>query len=108
MTRVARTGKKVPGAFPSPVMSLAEAAKFLRLPAKTVVRLVDEQGLPGRKIGKEWRFLRAAIERWLEPGLGQGNGSVLDQFGVFANDPDFEEYLKIIEANRKKWNEDVV
>jgi excisionase family DNA binding protein len=83
-------------------MNLAEAAKFLRLPPKTVERLVTEQGLPARKIAKEWRFLRAAIERWLDPG----RGSILDQFGMFAGDPAFEEYLQQVEHNRKRWDED--
>ena len=87
------------------VMNLAEAAKFLRLPPKAVERLVTEQGLPGRRIAKEWRFLRAAVERWLEPGRPPP-GSILEQFGMFAGDPAFEEYLNQIEQNRKRWNED--
>ena len=88
------------------VMSLAEAAKFLKLPAKTVQRLATEQDLPGRKIGKEWRFLRAAIERWLE-GSRKTSGSIMEQFGMFKDDPTFEEYQKIVQENRKRWNEDV-
>jgi excisionase family DNA binding protein len=87
-------------------MDPAAAAKFLRLPSKTVERLVTEQNLPGRKIGKDWRFLRAAIERWLEPSMTERN-SVMSQAGMFADDPDFEEYRKVIEVNRKKWNEEV-
>jgi excisionase family DNA binding protein len=100
-----RTSKSTNGAMPV-VMDLAAAAKFLKLPKRTVERLVAEQGLPGRKIGKQWRFLRAAIERWLEPGKTE-RGSILDQFGMFANDPTFEEYRKIVEENRRKWNEEV-
>jgi excisionase family DNA binding protein len=88
------------------VLDLAGAAKFLRLPGKTVERLVAEQGLPGRKVGKEWRFLRAAIERWLEPGRSTSN-SVRQQAGIFADDPDFEAFRRIVEENRKRWNEDV-
>lgn len=104
-TKNKRTAKATNGAAPV-VMDLAAAAKFLKLPKRTVERLVAEQGLPGRKIGKEWRFLRAAIERWLEPAKARG-GSILDQFGLFANDPTFEEYRKIVEENRRKWNEEV-
>jgi excisionase family DNA binding protein len=87
-------------------LNLAEAAKFLRLPAKVVERLVAEQGLPGRKIGKEWRFLRVAIERWLEPGAARSM-SIRDQAGIFADDPDFEEFQKELARIRKQWNEDV-
>jgi len=91
---------------PPDVMDLAAAARFLRLPPKTVVRLVKDQGLPGRQIGKQWRFLRAAVERWLEPAKAHA-GSVLDQAGMFANDPDFEEFRRIVEEDRKRWNEEV-
>jgi excisionase family DNA binding protein len=85
------------------VLDLRQAARFLRLPAKTVERLTKEQGLPGRKIGKEWRFLRSAIEAWLAPKPA----SVLDQFGALANDPTYEDYRRTIENNRQRWNEEV-
>ena len=39
------------------VLTLAEAAAYLRLAEKDLVRLVCEQGLPGRRLGHEWRFL---------------------------------------------------
>jgi excisionase family DNA binding protein len=97
---------KLANAAPQDVMDLAAAARFLRLPARTVERLVTEQGLPGRKIGKEWRFLRAAIERWLEPAKAEGV-SILEQFGMLANDPDYEEYRKTLERIRREWNEDI-
>jgi excisionase family DNA binding protein len=106
MAQLAKKRRPKPAAAKSDVLTLAEAAKFLRLPPKTVERLVAEQGLPGRKVGKEWRFLRAAIERWLEPAKARG-GSVLEQFGMFANDPDFEAFQKQIEENRRRWNEEV-
>ena len=44
------------------VLTLAEAAAYLRLPEDEVVRLVLEQDLPGRHTGTEWRFSKAAIE----------------------------------------------
>ena len=106
MTQVARRRRK-PQAIAAPeIMNLKEAARFLRLSPKRVESLVTEQRLPGRKIGKDWRFLRSAIERWLEPGKFQV-GSVLDQFGALADDPTYEEYRKILEENRRRWNEDV-
>ena len=88
------------------VLNLAEASRFLRLPPKAVERLVAEQGLPGRKIGKEWRFLRTGIERWLQPSALPG-ASLLDQFGALANDPTHEEFRKVIEENRRRWNGEV-
>src|SRR5437868_6578841 len=53
---------------PGEVLTLAESAAYLRLPESEVVRLVHSQGLPGRLIGGEWRFLKAAIQHWLSTG----------------------------------------
>jgi excisionase family DNA binding protein len=86
------------------VMTLAEAARFLKLPVKTVERLASEGELPGRKIGKEWRFLRTAIERWLAPNA---RSTVLSQFGALKDDPTYAEYRKILEANRQRLDEEV-
>jgi excisionase family DNA binding protein len=47
------------------VLTLAEAAAYLRLPEESVLKLVDEQGLPARRLANEWRFLGAAIRQWL-------------------------------------------
>ena len=106
MTQVARRRRKPQASAAPEIMNLKEAARFLRLSPKRVAALVAEQGLPGRRIDKDWRFLRSAIERWLEPGKSPV-GSVLDQFGALADDPTYEEYRKILEENRRRWNEDV-
>jgi len=107
MPQIAEKKKRTTRTSPPPdVMDLAAAARFLQLPAKTVKRLVTEQGLPGRQNGKEWRFLRAAIERWLEPAQAS-SGTVLDQAGMFASDADFAQFQRIIEENRQRWNKEV-
>lgn len=38
------------------VLTLAEAAAYLRVPETEVVSLVHAQGLPGRRVAGEWRF----------------------------------------------------
>jgi excisionase family DNA binding protein len=47
------------------VMSVRELADFLRLSVHTVYRLAEQGKLPGRKVGKHWRFHRDAIVAWL-------------------------------------------
>lgn len=47
------------------VLDLAETSLLLRVPADAVVEQVAGHGLPGRRIGDEWRFSRAAVFRWL-------------------------------------------
>lgn len=47
------------------VLTLAEAAAFLRLCSHTVSKLARAGQIPGRRIGREWRFLRSELEKYL-------------------------------------------
>ena len=47
------------------VLTLAEAAEWLRVDEATVREAAERGELPGRKLGDEWRFSRAAVLGWL-------------------------------------------
>jgi excisionase family DNA binding protein len=49
----------------SAILTLEELAEYLKLPAAILQQEADQGQIPGRKIGDEWRFLRAAIDDWL-------------------------------------------
>ena len=58
------------------VITPAEVAVLLQIHVKTVYRLVRQGVLPGRQIGRRWRFSRTEIlalvsSHWREPN---GNG----------------------------------
>ncbi len=48
------------------VLTREQAAELLQLHPQVVVRYVHEKGLPGAKIGPEWRFRRTALLQWLD------------------------------------------
>lgn len=48
------------------VLTLAELSEYLKIPRSTLYRLVRQGQIPGRKVGRAWRFHRATIERWLQ------------------------------------------
>ena len=50
---------------PPEVMNAAQAAELLQLDTKVVLELAEAGKLPGRKLGKDWRFSRTAIIAWL-------------------------------------------
>ena len=50
---------------PPEVMNVEQAAAFLQVEEATVVELAEAGKLPGRKLGKDWRFSRAAVVAWL-------------------------------------------
>ena len=47
-------------------MTLDELAIYLKIPKSTLYKLVQEGRIPGQKLGKQWRFGKAAIDRWLD------------------------------------------
>ncbi len=50
---------------PPEVLNVAQAAQLLQLDDKVVVALAEAGTLPGRKLGDQWRFSRAAVLAWL-------------------------------------------
>ena len=43
------------------VLTVKEAAGYLRLSEMTILRLAHQGLIPGAKIGRQWRFTREAI-----------------------------------------------
>lgn len=43
------------------VLTVKEAAAYLRLSEMTILRLSNQGLIPGAKIGRQWRFTREAI-----------------------------------------------
>ena len=75
----------------SEVFTLAEAAGYLRVSEADVLDLICEQNLPGRSIGTEWRFLKAAVEQWLatgSPSRQARKDAQLALAGKYQDDPD--------------------
>jgi excisionase family DNA binding protein len=50
-------------------MTLSEAAKFIRVSEKTLGERARLCRIPSQKVGREWRFLRHALEEWLSGRL---------------------------------------
>ena len=85
------------------VLTLAEAAAYLRLAEGDVVDLVHGQGLPGRLVGGEWRFLKAAIQLWLSTGsptLESRKAALRAVAGSWKDDPDLEAMVEGIYRRR--------
>ena len=50
---------------PAEVLDAGQAAELLQVDEATIVELAETGKLPGRKLGKAWRFSRAALVAWL-------------------------------------------
>jgi excisionase family DNA binding protein len=53
------------------ILTPQEAAEFLRVPLLTVQRQAKAGKIPGRRIGKEWRFSRTVLIKWMAGGPGR-------------------------------------
>lgn len=83
------------------ILTLGEAAAYLRLPELEVIRLVHDQNLPARQAGKEWRFFKTAIQTWLsEPLPKHSKEAQLAVAGAWQDDPYADEELKEIYKRR--------
>ena len=54
-------------------------AAYLHLTPPQVAKMADRGNLPGRKVGKQWRFSQAEIHHWLEERIGASDKSELIQ-----------------------------
>jgi len=54
------------------VVDVAGVARLLRVGRNTVYELVARNEIPHRRLGKQIRFHRAAIMRWLDSWSSQG------------------------------------
>ena len=51
---------------PSEILSLQELSAYIRIAPSSVYKLVRQGAIPGRKVGKKWRFHKQAIDGWLQ------------------------------------------
>jgi excisionase family DNA binding protein len=62
------------------VMTIEEVAAFLKISETTAYQLVRAGEIKGRKVGREWRFLKSEIVDWLKKGgESQSSGVLLDE-----------------------------
>ncbi|MEA3401345.1 MAG: helix-turn-helix domain-containing protein [Armatimonadota bacterium] len=56
------------------VLTLNEAAAYLRVHPRTLRIKASDGEVPGAKVGKVWRFHRRQLERWLMEGGARNTG----------------------------------
>ena len=47
------------------VLTVSEAADYLRIPKSSVYKLAQEGRIPCQKVGRHWRFHRPTLEHWI-------------------------------------------
>lgn len=65
------------------VLTLEELAAYLKVSETTAYSLVRSGDIPGRKVGREWRFLRARVREWL---MQAGSEEDMEKSGFVQRD----------------------
>lgn len=80
------------------VLTLSEAAAYLRVSEDAIIEAIRTQRLPARKMRNEWRFLKSALQEWL--GTPEQRGFWKTQLGALKDDPYLEEMVAQIFEER--------
>jgi excisionase family DNA binding protein len=70
------------------VLTLKEAARFLRLSERSLYELARAQRLPAAQLGGKWLFPRRQLERWLAAQADAGTAQRLDPPPILAGSHD--------------------
>lgn len=59
------------------VLTVKEASAYLKIAEKTLYRFIRQKRLPAFKLGREWRFKKSLLDRWLEKRIKEASGGRL-------------------------------
>lgn len=63
---VKRQGAKSRQDAGTEILTVEEVASYLRLKPQTIYKWAQGHRIPAAKLGKEWRFRRSILDRWLD------------------------------------------
>ncbi len=52
------------------ILTVSEAASFLRIGKRSLYKLVKEGKVPGKKVLNKWRFEKECLREWVREGDG--------------------------------------
>lgn len=92
------------------ILTLEQACEFLKVSERTMIKLLREDHLPARKIGREWRFSRKALIDWIAAGDSVRYTNQDEVYAVYEDRAgSYKEIIDDIcgEASKLKDNNDI-
>jgi excisionase family DNA binding protein len=90
---------------PGDVLTLAEAAAFLRVPEAGLRQDAEAGRVPGRRVAGEWRFSRDGLHEWLgrlAPTKLSDKERLGSLIGIWKDDPTADALTAEFERKRKR------
>ena len=60
------------------ILTLKEVAQYIKLNERTILKMVNNQEIPAKKIGNQWRFILSKVDEWLTQEIKQVETSDLN------------------------------
>ena len=60
------------------LISLQEVCEYFVVKRHTILRRVEQHGMPASKVGKLWRFKTAEIDKWVRNGKASDEREVME------------------------------
>lgn len=67
------------------ILNLEQAMELFGVSERTMIKLLREENVPARKIGREWRFSKAALLRWLGEGDSANYQNHTEQYQSYSD-----------------------
>ena len=62
------------------IMTLKEAARYLRLKPQAICSWAQGKELPAAKLGKEWRFRKSIVDEWFLEHIDKKRSGVIGRW----------------------------
>lgn len=87
------------------ILNLEQAIEFFGVSERTMIKLLREERIPARKIGREWRFSKTALLNWLGGGDSINYQNQIEQYRIASDTKaDVPELLTQIRGALDKLN----
>ncbi|NQU41505.1 MAG: helix-turn-helix domain-containing protein [Lentisphaerae bacterium] len=53
-------------------LSVDEVAVYLGIKRDTIYKWIERKNMPGKKVGRLWKFKKAQIDEWINAGQAAG------------------------------------
>lgn len=86
------------------ILNMQEVCELLSVSEKTMIKLLKEENIPARKIGREWRFSKAAIIQWIGSGDSTNYSSQEEGEEIYKYDKETSKLLELLDRVHDRVN----